>query len=111
MIGVSTIRFPIGSISLPSTRNSPFEGFVFGTIFASTTLIHGVHFIPSKYSAAALISSSLIFFANWLMRFVLFLRGSALFRLPILKSFIVWMKYSVERPLMPAFSARPLPLG
>ena len=31
---------------------------VFGTIFVSTTRIHGVHLIAAKYSAAALISSS-----------------------------------------------------
>src|SRR3984893_2961177 len=110
-MGVSTMRSPSGAISLPSTRNRPFDGLVLGAIFASTTLIHGVHFMEPKYSAAALTSSSVMFFANWIMRFVLALRGSALLRLTSLKSFIVWRKYSVERPLTPAFSARPLPLG
>src|SRR5882724_1725163 len=107
LTGVSMMRFPRGYISLPSVRKRPFEGWVFGAILDSTTLIHGVHFIEPKYAAAAAISSSVMFFANWIMRFVLFLRGSALFRFPFLKSLIVWMKYSDESPLTPAFSARP----
>src|ERR1700676_696827 len=100
------MRLPSGSISLPAIRNRPFEGLVLGTVFASTTLIHGVHFIEPKYSAAALISSSVMFFANWIMRLVLALRGSALLRLPSLKSFMVWMKYSTDRPLSHAFYTR-----
>ena len=59
---------------------------------ASTTLIHGVHFIEPKYAAAALISSSVMALAILAMRFVLPLRGSALFRAPLLKSSMVCMK-------------------
>jgi hypothetical protein len=82
-----------------------------GTIFASTTLIQGVPFHGAKVFGGGfdLVVGHVV--ANWIMRFVLFLRGSALLRFPCLKSFIVWMKYSVERPLTPAFSARPLPWG
>ena len=84
---------------------------VFGTVFVSTTLIHGVHFIEPKYSAAALISSSVMPLAIAIMTFVFALRGSALFRAPLLKSSIVWMKYETGRPDTPAFSGRPLPFG
>jgi hypothetical protein len=42
---------------------------------------------------------------------VLALRGSALFRSPLLKSIIVWMKYEFGKPATPAFSGRPLPFG
>ena len=86
------MRLPRGSFSLPSTRNMPFALRVFGTVLVSITLIQGVHFMEPKYSAAALISSSVMFLANLIMRLVLFLRGSALLRAPFLKSFMVWMK-------------------
>ena len=52
---------------------------VFGTVLVSTTLIHGVHFMAPKYSAAALISSSVMPFAMAIITFVLALRASALF--------------------------------
>ena len=65
---------------------------VFGTVLASTTLIHGVHFIEPKYSAAALISSSVIAFAIAIIALVFAFRGSALLRTPFRKSSIVWMK-------------------
>ena len=66
---------------------------VFGTVFASTTLIHGVHFIAAKYSAAAFVSSSVMPLAMAIMTFVLFFLVSALLRAPDLKSAIVCMKY------------------
>src|SRR5215510_12290906 len=50
------MRAPIGSLpaSAPSTtRNMPPCGLVFGTVSASTTLIHGVAGIAAKYLAAA----------------------------------------------------------
>ena len=65
---------------------------VFGTMAASTTLIHGVHFIEPKYSAAALVSSSVMPLAIAIITFVLAFRVSALFRAPFLKSAIVCMK-------------------
>ena len=65
---------------------------IFGTLSASTTLIHGVHFIAPKYSADALISSGVMAFAIAIMAFVLAFRGSALLRSPSRKSFICWMK-------------------
>ena len=47
--GTSMIRSPIGSVSFPSSfRNIPPAMRVFGTAAASTTLIHGVHFIAAK---------------------------------------------------------------
>src|ERR1700687_3169463 len=77
--GVSIRRWPRGSFSLPSSvRNIPLLGRVLGIILDSTTLvIHGDHFMAPKYSAAALISSSVMFLAKEIMRFVLALRGSA----------------------------------
>ena len=65
---------------------------VLGTVSVSTTLIHGVHGIEPKYSAVALISSSVMAFAIAIMAFVLAFLGSALLRLPLLKSFICWIK-------------------
>ena len=91
--GTSMMRWPSGSVSLPSSfRNSPPAIRVFGASFVSTTLIHGVHFIDPKYSAVALISSSVIAFAMAIIVFVFAFRGSALLREPFLKSFICWMK-------------------
>ena len=84
---------------------------VFGTVSASTTLIHGVHGIATKYAAAALMSSSLIPLAIVIIVLVLALRGSALFLTPLLKSFMVWMKYSTGSAETAAFSGRPLPFG
>ena len=70
------MRSPIGSVSLPSfLRNMPPAIRVFGTMFASTTLIHGVHFIEPKYSAAALVSSSVMPLAIAIITFVLPFRG------------------------------------
>ena len=66
----------------------PAESRVFGTLSVSTTLIQGVHFIAPKYSAADLISSSVIALAYTIMRFVFFFCASALFLRPLLKSFI-----------------------
>ena len=43
-----------------TARNRPPATRVLGTVAVSTTLIHGVHFMDPKYSAAALISSSVI---------------------------------------------------
>jgi len=65
---------------------------VLGTVVASTTLIHGVHFIAAKYSAAAFTSSSVIAFAYAIIRLVLALRESALFLASDLKSAIVCTK-------------------
>ena len=56
---------------------------VFGTVALSVTLIHGVHFIDPKYSAVALISSSVIAFAIAIIALVLPFFGSALFRVPL----------------------------
>src|SRR5262245_58882697 len=109
--GVSMIRAPIGSFSPSSDRNIPPAIRVFGTVFVSTTLIHGVHFIEPKYCADALISSSVIAFAMAIMMFVLAFLESALFLAPLLKSAIVWMKYDGGRPDTPAFSGRPFPFG
>ena len=59
--GVSMIRTPMGSFSLPSRGiQMPPRLSIFGTVVVSTTLIHGVHFIAPKYSAAILISSGVI---------------------------------------------------
>ena len=77
---------------------------IFGTVLASTTRTHGVHGIAAKYSAAVLISSGVIALAMAIMRLVLALRGSALLRTPLRKSFICWMKYDTGNPEMPAFS-------
>src|SRR6185295_16824370 len=106
------MRLPIGSFSLPSsaTKRPPLMR-VLGTVSASITLIHGVHGIAPKYSADALISSGVIALAIAIMALVFAFRGSALLRLPLLKSFICWMKYSTENPEAGAFSARPLPFG
>ena len=106
------MRMPIGSFSLPSTGiQMPPRLTIFGTVPVSTTLIHGVHFIFPKYSAATLISSGVIAFAIAIIAFVFALRGSALLRNPSRKSFICWMKYDTGRPDTPAFSCRPLPFG
>jgi len=43
---------------------------VFGTVVLSTTVIHGVHGIDPKYSAAAFDSASVMFFAMAIMMFV-----------------------------------------
>jgi hypothetical protein len=64
----------------------PLAIFVFGTISASITLIHGVHFIELKYSAAAFVSSSVMDFANPIMMFVLAFLVSELLRAPLLNS-------------------------
>src|ERR1051325_3851715 len=102
--------WPSGSFSLPpSLRYMPPAIRVLGTVLVSTTLIHGVHFMEPKYSAAALISSSDIPLAMAIMVFVLALRGSALLRLSLLKSDICWRKYDTGKPATPAFSGRPLP--
>ncbi len=83
------IRTPIGSIalSLAGTQMPPSLS-IFGTVFVSTTLIHGVHFIDPKYSAACLISSGVKPFAIAIMALVLPFRGSALLRRSLRKSFI-----------------------
>ena len=94
--GVSITRSPIGSLPAwapSSTRNIPPAMRVFGTVSVSTTRIHGLHFIAPKYWAACLISSSVMFFANEIMRFVLAFLVSELFLLSFLKSIIVWTKY------------------
>ncbi len=65
---------------------------VFGTALASTTLIHGVHFIAAKYWPAAFVSSSVMPFAMAIMMFVLPFLASALFLAPDRKSAIVCMK-------------------
>jgi hypothetical protein len=91
------IRCPIGSVpaAVPSAAmNMPPAIRVFGTVSVSTTLIHGAHFIDEKYVAAALISSSVIAFANWTMRPVFVFRVSELLRASFLKSDIVFTKYS-----------------
>ena len=50
---------------------------VFGTVFVSTTRIHGVHFIELKYFAASAISLSLMAFANAdILPVLAFLRSS-----------------------------------
>ena len=86
------MRWPMGSFSLPSSaRYKPAVMCVFGTMSVSTTLIHGVHFIELKYCAAALISSSVMVLAKPAMRLVLAFRGSALLRMPFLKSSSVCM--------------------
>src|SRR5207244_9845737 len=106
------MRCPIGSFPAPSsTRNMPPAMRVFGTMSASTTLIHGDHLMAEKYCAACLISSSVMFFANEIMRFVLAFRASELFLLSFLKSIMVCTKYEYGRPDTPAFSGRPLPFG
>src|SRR5258708_3138688 len=53
---------------------------VFGTSFVSTTLIHGLHFIDPKYSAAALTSSSVIALARSIIVLVFGFLGSAVCR-------------------------------
>ena len=65
---------------------------VFGTVSVSTTRIHGLHFIAPKYWAACLISSSVMFFANEIIRLVFAFLVSELFRLSFLKSIIVCTK-------------------
>ncbi len=77
------MRCPSGSISPPGRlMNRPPAIRVFGTVRLSTTLIQGVHFIDPKYSAVALISSSVIPFAIGIIAFVLPFLGSALRRVP-----------------------------
>ena len=110
--GTSMMRSPIASFSpASSVRNMPPAIRVFGTVAVSTTLIHGVHFIAPKYSAAAFTSWSVMALANAIIAFVLAFRASALFLAPLLKSAIVCTKYATGRPETPAFSGRPLPLG
>ena len=70
----------------------PLRLTTFGTVPASTTFTQEVYFIEPKYSAVSLISSGVIAFAIAIIMLVLFFRGSALFRRPLRKSFIVWMK-------------------
>ena len=82
------MRLPIGSISLFSSDiHMPAALRVFGTVAASTTLIHCVfHGIFPKYSAAIFISSSLMPFAIVVMTPVFALRGSDVLRRSFLKS-------------------------
>jgi hypothetical protein len=111
---VSMMRSPIGSTpdSSPSSRkNIPFSGLVFGTVALSNTVIQGVAGMAVKYCAATLISSSVIIWAKRVIRPVLAFLGSDVFLAPLRKSIICWMKYSYVRPVMLAFSGRPLPLG
>ena len=82
----------VGAKAAALAIKSPPAMRVFGTMAASTTLIQGVHFIEEKYSAAALVSSSVMPLAMAIMTFVLPLRESALLRAPFLKSAIVCMK-------------------
>src|SRR5688572_12864806 len=110
--GDSMMRFPIGSVSLPSRRRNMLPWMrVFGTVLVSTTLIHVDHGIEPKYAADCLISSSVIALAMAIILLVLAFRGSALFLRSFLKSIIVWMKYASDNPATPAFSGRPLPFG
>jgi hypothetical protein len=58
---------------------------VFGTVSVSLTFTHnGCHGMLPKYSAAVLISASVIAFANSTIRAALRLRASLLFRFPFL---------------------------
>src|SRR6185436_16339537 len=106
------MRLPIGSVSLFSSDiHMPAALRVFGTVAASTTLIHGVfHGIFAKYSAASFISASLIPLAMVVITPVLPLRGSDVLRRSFLKSSSCWRKYATGRPETDAFSGRPLPL-
>ena len=84
---------------------------VLGTELVSTTLIHGVDFM-----AAEIFSRGLHVFvghaaANRFMNSALSLLESAVLRAPLLKSAIVWTKYSTGSPEMLVFSERPLPFG
>ncbi len=90
--------------SLPIGIQMPPRLSIFGTVLVSTTRTHGVHGIAAKYSAATRISSGVSAFAIVIITFVLALRGSALFRAPLRKSFICWMKYETGSPETPAFS-------
>jgi hypothetical protein len=85
--GVSTIRWPSGSVP-PSAigRNTLPPIRIFGIVSVSTTRIHGVHFIEAMYSAAALISSSVIALAAWIICTVFVFRASKLVRRSSLKS-------------------------
>ncbi len=59
------MRPPVGSVWLPGSGiQIPPRLSIFGTVFVSTTLIHGVHFIDPKYSAACLISSGVRAFGD-----------------------------------------------
>ena len=94
-MGVSTIRFPIGSVAGPSTMARLLWKCTFGTVWVSVTWIQG--FAPTygtvaKYSAAACSSSSVMFLANAIIDAALPFFGSELLRFPSLKSFIVWTK-------------------
>ena len=75
--GDSMMRWPMGSVppSGIAKKTLPWRR-VFGTVSVSTTRIHGVHFIDEKYSAAALISSSVMSFAASIIWAVFGLRGS-----------------------------------
>jgi hypothetical protein len=68
-----------GRNTFPATR-------IFGIVSVSTTRIHGVHFIDEMYSAADLISSSVIAFAAWIIWVVFVFRASKLVRRSFLKS-------------------------
>ena len=89
---------------------------VFGTIFVSTTRIHGVHLMAEKYSAAALISSSVMALAKSIIVFVFGFRGSAVCRTPLRKSWSWRTKYATGRPdgrgvLRPSLAVRQVARG
>ena len=90
---------------------NPADAPIMVLALTSTTRIHWVQGMEPKYVAACWISSSLIAFANAIMRLVLPLRGSALLRRSFLKSISVLTKYSTGMPATGAFSGRPFPFG